>query len=271
MGHSDPQHKNSRAEHEKSPIKDCTVTTLRAQEAPVERSATCFWPKMHLYAFYWRRPGPKQHQHLKGPQTGLEMSSSTLQCTARKVRIKMSSSQRLPSEPHTVWGSQLLQLNENQSFFKCTSFARFWPKRGQQVSLLIVGSCFPSWIVLLVYKGCRCCWCKGSLRPTKLGWPPTTGMGGAVDYGRLTCSGEERLNVQLQELQRLQLLALEALSTWGRACYVKRTQAGCSMYVVADLGKTWSGKFWPSTYLQSKIYRPSQARYWCKTNRVSNF
>ena len=62
--------------HGRTLDKHCTVTTPPAQGARStcsERSATCF-EQMQLYAFYWRRPGSR-HRHLKGPQTGLEVSS----------------------------------------------------------------------------------------------------------------------------------------------------------------------------------------------------
>ena len=187
-----------------------------------------------------------RHRCWKGPQTGLEVFEQS----ARKVLIKISSHKGCHSNLKNLKLRSLQKLNVDNSV---QIFSPSSHLTDQIVSGPIVLSSLSDWKLLLVHKGCRCCCCKGSLRPTRLVWIQATGMGGAQDYGLLTCSREERLKVQVGRLWRLSFQALEALSTWGRACYVKRTQAGCSMYVVADLGNTESGKFWPSANFH-KIY-----------------
>ena len=169
-----------------------------------------------------------RHRCWKGPRTGLEVFEQS----ARKVLIKISSHKGCHSGLKITAAAECWQLCSNLANFHQTHLT------DHIVSRPIVLSSLSSWNLLLVHKGCRCCCCKGSLRPTRLVWIQATGMGGAQDYGLLTCSREERLKVQVGRLWRLSFQALEALSTWGRACYVKRTQAGCSMYVVADLGNT---------------------------------
>lgn len=131
----------------------------RAQEAPVERGQLPAFSKCTFMHFIGVGPVPGTDTS-KVPKRGLK-------CRAECAK---GSNQDEPPAKVAFTGSQSLQLNEDQSFCRCANFTQLRSKgkasvtaNGRFVFFLL------SWVGLLVYKGCRCCCCKGSLRPTMLG------------------------------------------------------------------------------------------------------
>ena len=104
----------------------CYLPPLQAQEAPVERSSTCFWQNAPLCILL-----ASARLQAPIPQRSPNGAWSVEEQSARKVLIKMNSPQRLPSKAHTVTAAEW-----RPKFFweECVTLTQLWAKTPASVT-----------------------------------------------------------------------------------------------------------------------------------------